>query len=195
MHSSTCAIAGTPRPALPAALLFFALAAPQLCAEPASPEALAVGVTQLRHAIGEWNVSTARYGEDGSVTGTMPGTYRFEWVVPDRVISGRSDIPGLGSASGILFYVRERRATIEMVSVGADGHLWVMTGPIDGETRMTPPTPLADGGSMKLRFTRFNVEPDRFESRMEYSLDDGATWKPGNHQVFQRASGAHRPTG
>ncbi len=152
------------------------------------PEALAVGVAQLRHAIGEWNVTTARYGEDGSVTSTMPGTYRFEWVVPDRVISGRSDIPELGPASGILFYVRERRAAIEMVSVGADGHLWVMTGPIAGETRVTPSTPLADGGSMKLRFTRFNVEPDRCESRMEYSLDDGATWKPGNHQVFERAS-------
>jgi hypothetical protein len=187
MHSSTRAIAGTPRHALPAVILFFALAAPQLCAEPASPEALAVGVAQLRNAIGEWNVTTARYSEDGSVTGTMPGTYRLEWVVPDPVISGRSAIPEPGSASGILFYVRERRAAIEMVSVGADGHLWVMTGPIDGETRLTPSTQLAGGGSMKLRFTRFNVGPDRFESRMEYSLDDGATWKPGNHQVFQRA--------
>ncbi|MDH4260570.1 MAG: hypothetical protein OEW16_09765 [Gammaproteobacteria bacterium] len=129
-----------------------------------------------------------RYAGDGSIASTMPGTYRFEWVVPDRVASGRSEIPELGIASGILFYVRERRATIEMVSVGADGHLWVMTGPIDGETRSTPPTPLADGGSMQLRFARFNVEPDRFESRMEFTLDDGATWKPGNHQVFLRAT-------
>ncbi|MDH4260667.1 MAG: hypothetical protein OEW16_10275, partial [Gammaproteobacteria bacterium] len=60
----------------------------------------------------------------------------------------------------------------------------------DGETRTTPPTPLADGGSMQLRFTRFNVEPDRFESRMEFTLDDGKTWKPGNRQVFIRAAPA-----
>ena len=154
---------------------------------PASPEALAAGVAQLRHVIGLWNVTTTQYAEDGSIAGTMPGTYRFEWVVPDRVISGRSDIPEQGLASGILFYVRERRATIEMASVGADGHLWVMTGPVDGESRTTPPTPLADGGTMQLRFTRFNVDADRFESKMEVSLDGGKTWKPGNHQIFTRA--------
>jgi hypothetical protein len=155
---------------------------------PAGPEALAAGVAQLRQAVGEWNVVTTQYAEDGSIARTMPGTYRFEWVVPDRVLSGRSDIPEQGTASGILFFVRERRATIEMVSVGADGHLWVMTGPVDGETRTTPPTPLADGRSMQLRFTRFNVEPDRFESRMEVSMDEGRTWKPGNHQVFTRST-------
>lgn len=155
---------------------------------PADPEALAAGVAQLRQAVGEWNVVTTQYAEDGSIARTMPGTYRFEWVVPDRVLSGRSDIPEQGTASGILFFVRERRATIEMVSVGADGHLWVMTGPVDGETRTTPPTPLADGRSMQLRFTRFNVEPDRFESRMEVSMDEGRTWKPGNHQVFTRST-------
>ncbi len=39
-----------------------------------------------------------------------------------------------------------------------------------------------------LRFTRFNVAADSFESRMEYTDDDGETWKPGNHQTFHRAS-------
>ncbi len=190
MQSSTRVLAARPARVALAALVLFALPAAMLRAEPASQEALAVGVAQLRHAIGEWNVTTTQFGEDGSVARTMPGTYHFEWVVPDRVASGRSDIPELGTASGILFYVRERRATIEMVSVGADGHLWVMTGPIDGETRTTPPTPLSDGSSMQLRFTRFSVEPDRFESRMEFTMDDGATWKPGNHQVFLRATPA-----
>jgi hypothetical protein len=190
MQTSTRFLASRPARVALAALLLFALPAAMLHAESASPEALAVGVAQLRYAIGEWNVTTTQFGEDGAVAGTLPGTYRFAWVVPDRVVSGRSDIPELGTTSGILFYVRERRATIEMVSVGADGHLWVMTGPIDGETRATPPTPLSDGSSMQLRFTRFNVEPDRFESRMEFTMDDGATWKPGNHQVFLRATAA-----
>jgi len=91
----------------------------------------------------------------------MPGTYRFEWVVADRVVSGRSDIPEQDTSSGILFYVREQRAT--------------------------PATLLADDRSMRLRFTRFNVQPDRFESRMEVSFNGGSTWRPGNHQVFTRA--------
>lgn len=156
----------------------------------AGPAALAAGVAQLGQAIGVWNVETTQYAEDGSIARVMPGTYRFEWVVSDRVVSGRSDMPEQGTGSGIPFYVHEQRATIEMVAVGADGHLWVMTGPINGETRTTPATPLADGRSMRLRFTRFNVQPDRFESRMEVSFDGGSSWMPGNHQVFTRGPSA-----
>lgn len=176
-----------------AALLLFCLLTSPFAAAlqpPKNPGALAIGVAQLRQAIGSWDVTTTQFAEDGSVVAKTPGTYRFEWVVPDRVVTGRSDSPEQGVSSGILFYVRERHATIEMISVGADGHPWVMTGPVDGETRVTPPTPLADGSTMQLRFTRFNVEANRFESRMEVSLDAGKTWNPGNHQVFVRAAEA-----
>jgi len=145
-------------------------------------------VQQLRTAVGLWDVETTQYGDDGAVARVACGTYRFDWVVPDRVLAGRMEIPDLKQASGILFYVNERRSTIEMASVGADGHLWVMTGPAGGDTRTTPPTPLADGSTMQLRFTRFNVTANRFESRMEVSTDGGASWKPGNHQVFERAA-------
>lgn len=151
--------------------------------------ALAEGIGQLRQSVGLWNVTTTQYKEDGTIAQTVEGTYQFEWIVPDRVVSGRSTMPVLGQASGILFYVNERRSTIEMVSVGADGQLWVMTGPADGETRTTPVTPLADGRKMQLRFTRFNVEVDCFESRMEMSFDGGESWRAGNHQRFVRARG------
>jgi hypothetical protein len=73
-----------------------------------------------------------------------------------------------------------------MVSVGKDGHLWVMTGPAGSEIRTTSDAPMSDGSKMRLRFTRYNVTPDRFESKMEISTDSGATWVPGNHQVFAR---------
>ncbi len=144
-------------------------------------------VGELRLAVGLWNVTTTQYGEDGTVSGIASGTYRFDWIVPDRVLAGRSDIPDWKQSSGILLFVNERRQTIEMASVGADGHLWIMTGPAGGETRATPPTPLADGRKMQLRFTRSAVTPDRFESRVEISMDGGASWKQGNHQVFVRA--------
>lgn len=153
------------------------------------PAAFAEGIGQLRQSIGLWNVRTTQFNEDGSVAQAVDGTYQFEWVVPDRVVSGRSAIPAQGQASGILFFVNERRSTIEMVSVGADGHLWVMSGPAGGETRTTPVTPLADGRKVQLRFTRFNVQPDCFESKMEWSYDGGESWKQGNHQQFVRAKG------
>lgn len=150
--------------------------------------ALQRSVEQLRQSIGRWDVVTEFLQEDGSVAKSVAGSYEFAWVVPDRVVSGRSDMPELKQSSGILFYVNEKKAEIEMVSVGGDGRLWIMTGPLGGEVRTTAPYATSDGGSGQLRFTRFNVGKDAFESRMEYSQDGGKTWQPGNHQTFRRAA-------
>lgn len=166
-----------------AILLLLALPLAQTAA--ASP--LAGAVQQLRHAVGVWEVTTTQFDDNGAVERVGRGTYRFDWVVPDRVLSGRSDMHEWKQSAGMLFYVNPTRSTIEMTSVGPDGQLWVMTGPAGGETRMTAPTPLADGRKMQLRFTRFGVTQNRFESRMEVSLDGGESWKPGNHQLFVRA--------
>lgn len=149
-------------------------------------EGLSEGVQQLRHAVGIWNVTTTQYSDDGTVSHRMKGTFQFEWVVPDRVLSGRSTMPAGGQNAGVLLYVNERRATIEMASVGADGNLWVMSGPADGEIRMTPPMPMSDGSRMQLRYTRFNVAPNRFEARVDVSTDGGASWHAGRHQLFVR---------
>jgi hypothetical protein len=134
-----------------------------------------------------WDVTTEFIGADGS-SRTMEGQYRFGWVVPDRVVSGMSTIPELNQASGILFFLRPSNHEIEMVSVGADGHLWRMIGPDSGETRITPETPMADGSTLMLRFTRYAVETDSFRSRMEMSSDGGETWRIGNRQYFRRAA-------
>ncbi len=149
-------------------------------------ERIARGVEQLRHACGEWSVTTEFLAEDGTVAGSFEGTYAFRWVVEDRVLAGENATPALGRKSAILFYVNVDKLLLEMSSVGADGELWVMTGPIDGEVRTTAPRRNADGSTTTLRFTRSAVEPNRFESRMEISSDEGATWKPGNRQVFVR---------
>jgi len=172
-------------PAIAALLLAFA-SATHAGAPPASP-ALRHSVEQLRASIGRWNVTTEFLRPDGSVAKTVEGTYAFSWVVPDRVVAGRSDIPELRQSSGLLFYVNESQATIEMASVGGDGKLWVMTGPLGGEVRTTPPYRTAAGGVGRLRFTRFKVTEGAFESRMEYTEDDGKTWTPGNHQTFRKA--------
>ena len=161
-------------------------------ANPAKDEAvaadpLAIGIEQLRSTLGSWNVVTEILDPDGTVTRSETGTYQFEWVVPDRVLRGETVVPGLAQHAAILFYVNESKGLIEMASVGADGRLWIMTGPIDGETRTTQVLPTRDGGTLQLRFTRLNVEADCFESRMEDTTDGGATWLPGNHQVFKRA--------
>lgn len=172
---------------VPMVLMFAGLAASSLAQEPADETAMQHSVEQLRAAVGRWDVTTEFLNDDGTVARSVAGTYEFAWVVPDRVVTGKSEIPELGMASGILFYISERKQQIEMVSVGADGALWIMTGPLGGEERMTQEYPTAAGRTGRLRFTRFNVAADSFESRMEYTDDGGTTWKPGNHQVFHRA--------
>jgi hypothetical protein len=150
--------------------------------------ALLESVGQLRDCIGSWNVTTQFLNPDGSTVKTVDGTYEFEWVIPDRVVSGTSEIPELEQVSAILFYVSPARKLIEMVSVGADGKLWIMSGALGQEVRTTQEFKTASGGVGQLRFTRYSVSRDSFESKMEYTEDGGRTWTPGNHQVFRRAA-------
>ena len=177
------------RPLLPiiAAIAIAGAAAPLAAQNPPPPEPAEEAVEQLRHVIGLWDVETDFIGPDGRVQRTFTGQYRFGWVVPDRVVSGMSAIPELNQASAILFFVRPSRNEIEMTSVAADGHLWRMVGPDTSETRTTPNTPMADGSTMMLRFTRYDVQEDSFRSRMEISTDGGQTWEMGNEQRFERA--------
>lgn len=73
-----------------------------------------------------------------------------------------------------------------MVSVAEDGRLWIMTGKLGSDTRYSQTYATEDGGAGQLRFTRYNVAENSFESKMEYTNDDGETWILGNHQVFRR---------
>ncbi|MEO6447043.1 MAG: hypothetical protein ABIZ91_00255 [Gemmatimonadaceae bacterium] len=172
--------------------LFLVVLSSRLPAQGADSSAqLQRGVEQLRSTVGKWNVVTEFLKPDGSVARAATGTYEFSWIVPDRVLSGRSDIPELKQTAGIRFYVNETRGVIEMVSVARDGRLWIMTGPLGEEQRHTQEYESAGGGTGQLRFTRYNVTDATFESRMEYTEDGGKSWKPGNHQMFRRAvSGA-----
>jgi hypothetical protein len=170
-----------------ALIMAVGLASAVLAQEPPDSAALERSVEQLRTAVGRWDVVTEFLNDDGSIAQTATGTYEFSWVVPDRVLTGRNDIPELGQASGILFYINEAKRTVEMVSVGGDGALWIMTGALGEEVRYTQEYPTQDGGTGQLRFTRYNVGKDTFESKMEWTDDGGETWTQGNHQVFRRA--------
>lgn len=174
------------------ALLCFSPILPAAEPTPANDKLLQHSVQQLQNTVGKWDVVTEFLNEDGSVAKSAKGSYEFSWVVPDRVLMGKSEMPEMKRAAGILFYINEKKQQIEMVSVGNDGMLWTMTGPLGGETRLSQEFKTNDGGTGQLRFTRFNVSPDKFESKMEHTEDGGKTWKPGNHQTFQRATAAKK---
>jgi hypothetical protein len=169
-----------------AAVLLAFLVLPFAEATEMAPAPLASAVQQLRQAAGHWTVTTTRFAPDGAVAAVAAGTWHFDWVVPDRVLSGRAVIPDWKQTSGMLFYLNEQRSTLEMASVGADGQLLVMSGPAGAETRTTAAIPLPDGRRMLQRYTRFGITADRFEARLETSHDGGLSWKPGHHQLFVR---------
>jgi hypothetical protein len=148
---------------------------------------LDAAVEQLRQAAGRWNVTTTRYADNGAVAAVATGTWSFDWVVPDRVLSGRSTIPDWNQSAGMLFYLNERVFTLEMAQVGADGQLVVMKGRVGTETRTTAPVALPDGRKVVQRHTRYGIGRDRFEAKMETSYDGGQSWKLGYHQLFVRA--------
>lgn len=153
---------------------------------------LAVSVAELRHAVGRWNVVTEFLRDDGTVAATVRGTYQFEWVVENKLVRGLSEIPSMKQQAAILFFVNDRERTIEMTSVGADGQLWRMIGPLGGDQRTTPDVGMPDGSTLRLRFTRSKVAANSFESRMERSVDGGKRWVAGNRQVFTRITEAPR---
>jgi len=169
-----------------AALVWTAAAVSGFAQEVAGDRELGHSVEQLRSSIGAWEVKTDFLNPDGSVAKSVRGTYEFSWIVRDRVVAGRSDIPELKQAAGLLFYVDEAGRKIEMASVGADGKLWIMAGPLGSEERRSQEFKTSGGGVGRLRFRRFNVSADAFESRMDYTEDGGTTWTAGNHQHFRR---------
>lgn len=168
-----------------AALSFLVM--PLAQASELAPPALDAAVEQLRQAAGRWNVTTTRYADNGAVSGVATGTWSFDWIVPDRVLSGRATIPDWSQSAGMLFYLNERLVTLEMAQVGSDGQLLVMSGTAGAATRTTAPVALPDGRRMVQRHTRYGVSADRFQAKFETSYDGGQSWKLGYHQLFVRA--------
>jgi hypothetical protein len=168
-----------------AILSFFVM--PFAVAGELAPPAIQTAVQQLRQAAGRWTVTTTQYDSSGSVKAVASGTWQFDWVVPDRVLAGRASIPDWKQSTGILLYLNERRSTVEMATVGADGQLQVLAGAAGTDTRTSAAVALPDGRRMVKRYTRYRVEADRFESCLETSYDGGRSWQPGLHHLFVRA--------
>lgn len=178
------------RAAAAAALLLAASPGPASAAPPPASAHASPGLAELRHVVGAWRVRTDFLDADGAVARTADGTYEFEWAIADAVVRGIGRQPAPGGATAILLYVRPAAGEIEMVAVDQAGTRWVMTGREGSDVRTTGDRPMSDGSRMRLRFTRYDVAPDRFRSRMDYSTDGGATWIEGNRQTFVRTAPA-----
>lgn len=149
-------------------------------------------VQELRLAAGHWNVTTTRYRDNGSVAGVATGTWQFEWVVPDRVLAGRYKIPDWKESAAVLLYVDASREALEMAAVGADGELVVMSSPASLGTHARRQAKAPEPRALT-RFTRFSIAEDRFEAKVERSLDGGRTWRPSEHHLFVRAPARQEP--
>ena len=156
--------------------------------EPQSTAAMAASIAELSQVIGTWDVTTRFFNSEGETTQSVQQTYTFSWVIPNQLVQGQSHTPAWKQTSAILFFIDQEAPAMEMVSVGVDGKLWRMRGPLGGNQRFSQSFTNTSGDTAQLRFTRSLVTPNGFESRMYISTDGGNSWLPGNHQVFIRRS-------
>ena len=120
---------------LAALLSFFVL--PFAEASEMAPPALATAVQQLRQAAGRWNVTTTRYAENGAVAARCVRHLALRLGRAGPRARGPLRHSRLEPGGGHALLRERAPFTLEMAPVGADGQLWVMSGPAGAETRTT----------------------------------------------------------
>jgi len=88
-------------------------------------------------------------------------------------------------SKGWAFYSASEK-TYYVTSVDAKGDFWVMSGGLDRYVITSKPRRQEDGSEIIIRFTHSNIQEDSFEALMEYSKDQGKTWRAGFKQYLTR---------
>jgi hypothetical protein len=141
----------------------------------------------LRSSVGKWETTAEFFNPNGTVAGAFAGTTELAWLTPGKVISGKSEYPQLKLVTGLMVYINEAKGQVEMASVGGDGNLLVVSGPLGSAELRSEPVRFSDTVVGRLKFTRLNVTANSFDTRTEISDDGGKTWKMMNRQKFKRA--------
>ena len=164
------------------------LAVPLAGQEPREEEPLPVEARQrLDYAIGSWVSKTESLNQRGEVVRTSFSEDQRRFVIEDRIV----EITGLLRASGKAFraweYYDERSGKYSLTSINRDGRLMTMSGDLEGEFQWTTePMENPNGGTLMVRFTHYDIEPDSFKALGEISRDGGETWTAFSRQTLTR---------
>ena len=147
---------------------------------------------RLVYAVGEWSVRTEFLDPDGKVRSVEESTHEAHFSIPGRLVELTSRTPSTGTGVAWLFY-NVQEGMFYLTSVDRSGDHWVMTGGLDRYVLTSRPKALEDGSTLTARLTTMNMTADAYETRMEVSLNDGASWKTVFRQTITRRAGARLP--
>ena len=150
------------------------------------PDVPAAARERLEHALGRWHVRADFYDSQANVVRTVEWENEAHYVIEGRLVLLTHDAPSLGMLSKTFLYYGQDDGKLHLVDVNQNGDLWLLSGDQDGSVIRSQPKKRADGHEIVIRFTHENVEPDSYEARMDYSLDNGKTWRLSQRQYLTR---------
>ena len=140
----------------------------------------------MRELVGQWSSRWDYLDTTGAVVGSAEGVEDVSWSIPGRLLEMRTAIPARGQESRAwVFYSIPQRAMF-LTSVDAQGDLWILRGDSAFHQITSIPHPAGNGRMMIVRFTHTRESPDVLRALMEYSFDQGATWRAGFRQELRR---------
>jgi hypothetical protein len=144
---------------------------------------------RLDYAIGKWRSKSEYLDKTGNVTKTVYSEDQRKYVIDGRVI----EITGLVEESEQTFRaweyysIQEKKYTL--TSIDKNGTLWTMKGDLGEKVRWTSESKnLADGRTVALRFTHYDLKEKSFTALGERSTHGGKTWVAFSRQFLTRIS-------
>lgn len=140
----------------------------------------------MRELVGTWTSRWDYLDTTGAVVNSAEGIEDVRWSIPGRLLDMRTAIParGLESRAWVFYSIPER--AMFLTSVDARGDLWILRGDSAFHRITSVPHPAGNGRMMIIRFTHTRESPDVLRALMEYSFDQGQTWKAGFRQELRR---------
>lgn len=158
--------------------------------DPRAPEAL----DRLAFLLGEWKIETKFSYDDGSssqVTARMKGHFALGGFAIETVnIHPTPADPDTEIfVASTSYVIHPQSGKITAMSINTLGNRKFNEGEfIGGDLYITASGEMFRGSDHISRTRYFNITADRFESSLEVSMDDGATWRDGGYSaVFTRA--------
>ena len=141
---------------------------------------------RLEHIIGKWQSRWEYLDSTGAVVGSITGSEEAKYLIGEQVVEMTTVVPARNSTSKAWMFYNQNEQKFYLTSVDAKGDFWLLTGGLDQYVIVSQPKRQPDGRDMIIRFTHSNIQHDSAEALMEYSFDDGKSWRTGFRQYLTR---------
>ncbi|MEZ5330605.1 MAG: hypothetical protein R2991_00830 [Thermoanaerobaculia bacterium] len=153
---------------------------------PASPPPEAV--RRMEHVLGRWESTWEWVDAEGTVVYVEHGTETGRWALEGRLLELTTEIEGRdGPSKGWMFW-NAPAERFQLVSVGWDGDLWILSGGLEEYVIASEPKAMPDGKTLQIRFTHGEAGPDTLTAVMEMRGSSEEPWTVRVRQTMVRSS-------